>query len=87
MTFATPEGEDLAAERIMVELLSHERSKSVKATTHIGRAGGQPYPHNFAKHLKAIRWKTPIEAVCHAWTTTPDIFKLNPRHLTPGPNT
>lgn len=43
--------------------------------------------YNFAKHLKAIRWKTPFEAVCHAWTTTPDIFKLNPRHLTPGPNT
>ena len=42
--------------------------------------------YNFAKHLKAIRWKTPFEAVCHAWTTTPDIFKLNPRHLTPGPN-
>ena len=43
--------------------------------------------YNFAKHLKAIRWKTPFEAVCHAWTTTPDIFKLNPRHLIPGPNT
>ncbi len=42
---------------------------------------------NFARHLKALRWKTPFEAVCHAWTTTPDIFKLNPRHLTPGPNT
>ena len=41
--------------------------------------------YNFAKHLKAIRWKTPFEAVCHAWTTTPDIFKLNPRHLIPGP--
>ena len=43
--------------------------------------------YNFAKHLKAIRWRTPFEAVCHAWTTTPDIFKLNPRHLIPGPNT
>ena len=42
--------------------------------------------YNLAKHLKAIRWKTPFEAVCHAWTTTPDIFKRNPRHLTPGPN-
>jgi len=41
---------------------------------------------NFAKHLKALRWRTPFEAVCHAWTTTPDIFKLNPRHLIPGPN-
>ena len=43
--------------------------------------------YNFAKHLKAIRWKTPFEAVCHAWTTTPEIFKPNPRHLIPGPNT
>jgi len=43
--------------------------------------------YNFAKHLKALRWKTPFEAICHAWTATPDIFKLNPRHLTPGPNT
>ncbi len=37
-------------------------------------------------HLKAIRWKTPFEAVRHAWTTTPEIFKLNPCHLIPGPN-
>jgi hypothetical protein len=43
--------------------------------------------YNFAKHLKALRWKTPFEAVCHAWTTTPDIFKLNPCHLIPGPYT
>ena len=43
--------------------------------------------YNFAKHLKALRWKTPFEAVSHAWTATPDIFKLNPRHLIPGPNT
>ncbi len=43
--------------------------------------------YNFAKHLKALRWKTPFEAVCHAWNTTPGIFKLDPRHLTPGLNT
>ena len=43
--------------------------------------------YNFAKHLKAIRWKTPFEAICQAWTKTPDIFKLDPRHLIPGPNT
>ena len=43
--------------------------------------------YNFAKHLKALRWRTPFEAVCNAWTTTPEIFKLNPRHLIPGPNT
>jgi len=43
--------------------------------------------YNFAKHLKAIRWKTPFEAICQAWTKTPDIFRLDPRHLIPGPNT
>ena len=43
--------------------------------------------YNFAKHLKALRWKTPFETVCHAWTNTPEIFKLNPHHLIPGPNT
>jgi hypothetical protein len=42
--------------------------------------------YDLAKHLKALRWKTPFEAVCHAWNITPDIFKLNPCHLTPGPN-
>jgi hypothetical protein len=43
--------------------------------------------YNVAKHLKALRWSTPFEAICKAWTTTPEIFKLNPRHLIPGPNT
>jgi Integrase core domain len=43
--------------------------------------------YNFAKHLKALRWKTPFEAVSHTWTITSDIFKLNPRHLIPGLNT
>ncbi len=43
--------------------------------------------YNFAKHLKALRWKTPFEAIAHAWTTDPSIFKINPRHLIPGPNT
>ena len=42
--------------------------------------------YNFAKHLKTLRWRTPFEAICHAWTTTPEIFKLNPRYLIPGPN-
>ena len=40
---------------------------------------------NFAKPLKALKWKTPFQAVCEAWTNTPEIFKLNPRHLIPGP--
>ena len=43
--------------------------------------------YNFAKHLKALRWKTPFEAIANAWTNNPSIFKINPRHLIPGPNT
>ncbi|MFZ3354418.1 MAG: IS481 family transposase, partial [Xanthobacteraceae bacterium] len=41
----------------------------------------------FAKHLKALRWKTPFEAICGAWTKDPAAFIINPRHLIPGPNT
>jgi transposase InsO family protein len=43
--------------------------------------------YNFAKHLKALRWRTPFQAICHAWTKDPSIFKINPHHLIPGPNT
>jgi transposase-like protein len=43
--------------------------------------------YNFAKHLKALRWRTPFQAVCGAWTKDPSIFKINPHHLIPGPNT
>ncbi len=42
---------------------------------------------NFAKHLKALRWRTPFQAVCDAWTKDPTIFKIDPHHLIPGPNT
>lgn len=43
--------------------------------------------YNFAKHLKALRWRTPFEAIVHAWTTDASIFKINPSHLILGPNT
>lgn len=36
--------------------------------------------------LTADQHRAARDAVCHAWTTTPDIFKLDPRHLIPGPN-
>ena len=42
--------------------------------------------YNFAKHLKALRWQTPFEAICKAWTKDPSAFNINPRHLIPGPN-
>ena len=43
--------------------------------------------YNFAKHLKALRWQTPFQAICHAWTTDPQPFRIEPHHLIPGPYT
>ena len=40
--------------------------------------------YNFAKHLKALRWRTPYETLCQVWAKEPSIFKLDPRHLIPG---
>ena len=42
--------------------------------------------YNSAKHLKALRWRTPFQAICDAWTKDRSIFKINPHHLIPGPN-
>src|SRR4051794_7754918 len=41
--------------------------------------------YNFAKHLKALRWRTPFQAICDTWAKDPAIFKINPHHLIPGP--
>ena len=43
--------------------------------------------YNFAKHLKALRWRTPFQAICDAWTGDPSIFKIDPHQLIPGPHT
>ena len=43
--------------------------------------------YNFAKHLKALRWRTPYQAICNAWTNDSAAFKINPPHLIPGPYT
>jgi transposase InsO family protein len=43
--------------------------------------------YNFAKHLKALRWQTPFQAICHAWTIDPQPFRIEPHHLIPGPYT
>jgi hypothetical protein len=37
--------------------------------------------YNFAKHLKALRWKTPFEAIARAWTNNPSIFPQLGRQL------
>jgi hypothetical protein len=36
---------------------------------------------NFAKHLKLLRWRTPFQSVCDAWTKDPQPFIINPHHL------
>jgi transposase InsO family protein len=41
--------------------------------------------YNFAKHLKALRWKSPFQAICDAWKADPSTFKIDPHHLIPGP--
>ena len=41
--------------------------------------------YNFAKHFKALRWRTPFQAVRDAWTKDPSIFRIDPHHLIPGP--
>jgi transposase InsO family protein len=43
--------------------------------------------YNLAKHLKQLRWRTPFQAVCDAWTRDPAPFRIDPRHLIPGPYT
>src|SRR5215203_10927 len=43
--------------------------------------------YNFAKHLKALRWRTPFQAIQEAWTKDPSPFKINPHQLIPRPNT
>src|SRR5919112_389398 len=45
------------------------------------------HAYNFAEHLKALRWRTPFQAICDAWTRDRLIFKINPHHPIPGPNT
>ncbi|MBV9997334.1 MAG: IS481 family transposase, partial [Caulobacteraceae bacterium] len=43
--------------------------------------------YNFAKHLKALRWRTPYQVICDAWTKDRSIFKIDPHQLIPGPHT
>ena len=42
--------------------------------------------YNFAKPLKALRWKTPYETIRALWESKPELFHQPPDHLTPGPN-
>jgi transposase InsO family protein len=42
--------------------------------------------YNFARRLKTLRGPTPYEFICKTWTDQPHRFRVNPTHLTLGPN-
>ena len=42
--------------------------------------------YNYARRLKTLNGLTPHEHICKCWTETPDRFRLNPLHHTPGLN-
>jgi transposase InsO family protein len=42
--------------------------------------------YNHARRLKTLRGLTPYEFVCKTWTEQPTKFRVDPTHLTPGPN-
>lgn len=43
--------------------------------------------YKYAKRLKALSGLTPYEYIVKCWTDEPHLFKVNPHHHTPGPNT
>jgi transposase InsO family protein len=43
--------------------------------------------YNYAKHLKALRWRTPVETLEAVWASKAELFPQLPAHLTLGPNT
>jgi transposase InsO family protein len=43
--------------------------------------------YNFAKHLRALRWKTPYETIQALYQTRSELFETSPDHLTLGPYT
>ncbi|ROT93427.1 IS481 family transposase [Altererythrobacter sp. FM1] len=43
--------------------------------------------YNFAKQLKALKFRTPYEAIEELWKSKPDVFIVEPNHHMPGLNT
>ena len=43
--------------------------------------------YNFAKQLKALKFKTPYEAIHELWKSKPEVFIVKPNHHILGPNT
>ena len=41
----------------------------------------------FAKQLRTLRWRTPMEAIAAVWQQKPHLFLRSPVHFNPGPNT
>ena len=77
-----PPGSDSSARDATIKAFHYPDLESLKA--HV-LANARAF--NFAKHLKALRWKTPYQTVVDAWQKNPAIFKADPRHLIPGPYT
>ena len=42
--------------------------------------------YNFAKQLRTLRWRTPMEAIAAVWQQKPHLFLRSPVHFNPGPN-
>jgi hypothetical protein len=42
---------------------------------------------NFAKQLKALKFRTPYEAIDQLWKSKPDVFIVKPSHHMLRPNT
>jgi transposase InsO family protein len=42
--------------------------------------------YNFAKQLKALKFRTPYEAIDQLWKSKPDAFIVKPTHHMLGPN-
>jgi transposase InsO family protein len=42
---------------------------------------------NFARQLKALKFRTPYEAIEKRWKSKPEAFIVKPNHQMPGPNT
>ena len=62
-----------------VEVFHDENLESLKAHVLAFVAA-----YNFAKHLKALHWKTPFQTVCQARIDDPCRFRINPHRLIPG---
>ena len=53
----------------------------------LGAEPGRVLKTLMAKHLKALQWRTPYQAICDARTKDRSISKIDPHQLIPGPHT